>query len=323
MTAEVYRQWPARGTDSMETELSSARRSTAASSCAGAATARDRRARRRRSGSARSSCIRSRRRRCAAPALPQTGHGLPKRPWTAISGSKRGDLAPGNAPPASRAQPRRSIRRARRASRRKVARPRRRRASRSARSATAGRGAGSRPNRRCRCREEPRIGQRALERVVLARKARGECREIGVEHLQPARDRMSASAVSPRTKCSAARRFVPASVNASVPFANSKVASVIRAGRLRVRARASAGGRRSSGAGRGNIRSPAPRRSACRAGARRRRADLRHRQSAARPYAARRDSEFALASSACPRTRSTKASRYTVRSGSSGMAQDD
>ena len=64
--------------------------------------------------------------------------------------------------------------------------------------------------------EEPRIGQRPLQRVVLARKARGERREVRVLDLQAAgveaRERRLADDEVQR-----ARRFVPASVNASVP----------------------------------------------------------------------------------------------------------
>ena len=73
--------------------------------------------------------------------------------------------------------------------------------------------------------KQMRIGQRALERVVLARRARrGRRARSAVEHLQAAADRAPPAPPRPRTTCSEARFFVPASVRSSVPVGKSKAA---------------------------------------------------------------------------------------------------
>ena len=80
--------------------------------------------------------------------------------------------------------------------------------------------------------EEARIGERALERVVLGDEARRERRAsvAAITSMPPASS--AASAARPATTCSDARRCLPASVRASVPLSNSKKASALRAGLL-------------------------------------------------------------------------------------------
>ena len=135
--------------------------------------------------------------------------------------------------------------------------------------------------------EEARIGQRALDRVVLARQRLAK-RGAGPRRAtsRPPRSN-SASASSPRTRWSEARFFVLASVSRSVPSSKSNAASAILSARPRRRAPSSAAVRRPSGGGRGRGRPPARRRSACRsAGARRPVFPSASRRSAARPSAA-------------------------------------
>ena len=71
--------------------------------------------------------------------------------------------------------------------------------------------------------EEVRIGERALERVVLARQRVAKRVERRVERLEAAGIER-ASAAAPRTRCSDARFFEPASVKNSVPCSKSNAA---------------------------------------------------------------------------------------------------
>ena len=163
------------------------------------ATARGRRAAGRRSGSAGSSWSRCRRRGCAAPALPQTGQGCPYRPCTAISGAERRHLlresvaASGPQPSVHSLQRLAAWRRSSRAtsSSSSLLRQRHRRQPRAMQD-LVGVGVAD-------AAEQPRVGERALERVVLAaqpRRERGERRRPGP---RARRDRARRSAASPRT----------------------------------------------------------------------------------------------------------------------------
>ena len=158
---------------------------------------------RRRSGSARNSCSRSRRRRCAARArrTPGTACRICRaRPFP----GRNAVTFSGNAPPASSRS--RSIHSASTA----------RVASKSRAISASVELCGQRQRRQPRAvqdlvrvgvadaAEQARIGQRALERVVLAREARGERLEVGVERLRARRDR--ASRAPPRRARRAATR---------------------------------------------------------------------------------------------------------------------
>ena len=65
--------------------------------------------------------------------------------------------------------------------------------------------------------EQVRVGQRALERVVLAPQRRGERRRVRVEHFEAAGIVRGQRVPAAATTCSDARRLVPASVRISVP----------------------------------------------------------------------------------------------------------
>jgi hypothetical protein len=77
------------------------------------------------------------------------------------------------------------------------------------------------------CGEDPRVRERTLERVVLARQRRGE-RLIVSGSKPPASS--AASAAASGSRWSAARCFVDASVRSSVPAAKSNAASPVRFG---------------------------------------------------------------------------------------------
>ena len=146
--------------------------------------------------------------------------------------SGRGRPSPGGTPSPSRGSRRRSRRGAARSSRRAS------RASPRSRRATSLVGEPRRqPQRRQPRRvedlvgvrvadaaEEARVGQRALERVVLARERRGERVERRRQRRRGRRDRARPSAALPRTTWSDARCFDPASVNVSVPCSKSNAA---------------------------------------------------------------------------------------------------
>ena len=163
---------------------------------------------------------------------PHTGHGWPKRPCTAISGRNAVTFA-GNAPPASSRS--RAVH-----SPEHVARRRRTAASTSSSSSLLR----QRERRQLRAMqdlvgvrvadaaEQMRIGQRALERVILAAQARRERRRGSRSSRRGRRDRTRRARARPCTTCSDARLRVPASVSASVPLSNSRSASVILAGAL-------------------------------------------------------------------------------------------
>ena len=157
--------------------------------------------------------------------------------------------------------------------------------------------------------EQVRIGERALERVVLAARARSaNAASVAVEHLEPAGS-CAASAASPRTTWSDARFFVPASVSSSVPVVEVERREADLARDLARAASSSAGGPRSSGGGPGTGRPSKPK--TIRLPRRRRSthgAPLALR-TAGRPCAARTGSPGAAAPAAAPPTRGSSASR--------------
>ena len=73
--------------------------------------------------------------------------------------------------------------------------------------------------------QDGRIGQRALERVILLAQPRAKVRQVRVQHFKPAAIMIGELCSALLTTCSDARRFVPASVSVSVPFSNSSCSS--------------------------------------------------------------------------------------------------
>src|SRR5438034_9678422 len=77
--------------------------------------------------------------------------------------------------------------------------------------------------------EETRIGEGALQRVVLPDQPFPKCSQISLHYFDASRVH-GVERCLPSTTCSEARRLVPASVKASTPLSNSNSASVMRAG---------------------------------------------------------------------------------------------
>ena len=75
--------------------------------------------------------------------------------------------------------------------------------------------------------EEPGIGERPLERVVLAQERSAERGEVASSTSSPPGS-SAASAAAPRTRRNEARRVVPASVSQSEPVGKSNTASAAR-----------------------------------------------------------------------------------------------
>ena len=156
---------------------------------------------------------------------PHTGQGCLKRPCTAISGRNAVTFS-GNPPRASSSQPLdpQGERRARRVVQAAIS------ASVSDRVSLSG---DSRAAWRISSEyalpmplKQMRIGQRALQRVVLARRAPRETPRASRRAARGRPDRAREGRPAPRTRCSDARFFEPASVKSSVPFANSNDASI-------------------------------------------------------------------------------------------------
>ena len=72
---------------------------------------------------------------------------------------------------------------------------------------------------------QPRIGQRPLQRAILLRQRRSKPLQIARKNLNPPGS-IARKPSSPATTCNDARRFVPASVSTSDPFAKSKAAKL-------------------------------------------------------------------------------------------------
>ena len=156
-------------------------------------------------------------------------------------------------------------------------------------------------------REDPRIGERALERVARGDQPRAKSASGSPRAPRDRPDRAAASAASPCTTYSAARLRVPASLSVSVPDENAKRRAV---GRVRARAgrRSSAGVPRSSGAGPGRDRPRARAPRACPGAAPPRRAGPRLPRAADRRCAASAGPKTRTDSRVAPSTRRSRAS---------------
>ena len=178
--------------------LTPGRRSSAASRRAAAATSRGRRGAGRRSGSGRSSWSRWRRSGCAAPACRRPGQGWPIAPVHRHALAKRRHLL------------RKAVARPPRGGARSIRSSTARVASNSRRCVVGGELPGQRQRREPRAvqdlvgvgvadaAEEPRVGQRALERVVLAREPGRECRSPASSTSSPPRSNGLQLALRPR-----------------------------------------------------------------------------------------------------------------------------
>ena len=132
---------------------------------------------------------------------------------------------------------------------------------------------------------------------------------------------MAASAASPWTRCSDARRFVPASVNASIPDGNASLARVIRFGG----APPASNHRSRPAIMRWNTRNRSPSRTRMMRLPMRRTSRTRLPSASAIGGTAVRSTNglsIRISVSGAPTTRAVSASRYSAISGSSGIAVD-